>query len=133
MSRENVEVIRRGVEAWNRNDWPPLMAGFASNVIAVPPTEWPEAEVGRGRDALRRQFEWMKSAWEEERIEVDEYRDLGDGVLVLFRWIARGKGSHVAVEHPAAALFRLRDGQVVRVEYFFEDQSKALEVAGLSE
>jgi len=133
MSQENVEIVRRGFEAWNRNDWDTLMAVFAPDVVAIAPAEWPEPEIGTGREALRDQFERLESPWEEQRIEVDDIRDLGDRVLVLFRWIARGIGSHVEVEHPAAVLDTLRDGSVVRVEFFFEDQSRALEAAGLRE
>ena len=130
MSQENVEIVRRGFEAWNRNDWETLMARYDPDVITVPPAEWPEAETGTNRDTLRHQFEQAKDPWEEERVEVDEIRDLGDRVLALYRWIARGSGSHVEVEHPVATLNTLRDGRIVRLEYFL-DHSKALEAAGL--
>src|SRR5918994_1972082 len=131
MSQENVEVLRRSFEAWNRNDWETLMACHAPDVVAVPPAEWPEAETGTSRETLRHQFERAKAPWEEERVEVDEIRDLGDDrVLALYRWIARGRGSHVEVEHPVATLNTLRGGRIVRIEYFL-DQSKALEAAGL--
>lgn len=132
MSQANEEVLRRSFDAWNRNDWETLMACHAADVIAVPPAEWPEAEVGTNRDALRRQFEQTKAPWEEERVEVDEIRDLGDNVLAVYRFIARGRGSHVEVEHPVATLNTLRDGKIVRIEYFL-DPSAALEAAGLRE
>ena len=47
MSQENVEIVRRALQAWNRNDWETLMASYAPDVIAVPPPEWPEAESAR--------------------------------------------------------------------------------------
>ena len=133
MSEENVEIVRRAFEAWNRDDLEGLMAVIDPDVVAVAPAEWPESDIGTGREALHDQFERLRAPWGEQRIEVDDIRDLGDRVLVLFRWIARGIGSQVEVEHPAAILDTLRDGRVVRVEFFFEDQSKALEAAGLSE
>lgn len=125
MPEENVEVLRRAFEAWNRNDWQALMACYAPDVVTVPPTEWPEAETGTSRETLRRQFEEAKAPWEEEHVEVDEIHDLGDRVLALYRWIGRGKGSHAEVEHPIATLHTLRDGRIVRIEYFL-DQSEAL-------
>ena len=130
MSQENVEVLRRSFEAWNRNDWSALMACHDPDVVVVAPAEWPEAEMTAGSDALRQQWEQAKAAWEEERVEVDEIRDLGDRVLVLYRWVARGRSSHVEVEHPVATLNTLRAGRIVRIEYFF-DHSKALTAAGL--
>ena len=131
MSEENVEVLRRAFEAWNRNDWEALMACYAPDVITVPPAEWPEAETGTNRETLRRQFVEAKAPWKEERVEVDEIRDLGgDRVLALYRWIGWGKGSHAQVEHPIATLHTLRDSRIVRIEYFL-DQSSALEAAGV--
>ena len=106
------------------------MACHARDVVAVPPAERHEAETGTSRNTLRRQFERTKAPWEEERVEVDEIRDLGDRVLAVYRWIARGRGSHVEVEHPVATLNTLRGGRIVRIEYFL-DRSKALEAAGL--
>ena len=133
MSEENVEVIRRGFEAWNRNDFETLMADYAPDVVVVPPAEWPEGSMLTGRDDARAEYERMKTSWEEERIEVDELRDLGERVLALFRWCGRGKGSRVEVEHLAAAIYDMRGGMIVRAEFFFEDRPKALEAAGLLE
>jgi ketosteroid isomerase-like protein len=101
------------------------VACYAPDVITVPQAEWPEAETGTSRETLRHQFEQTKAPWEEERVEVDEIRDLGDRVLALYRWIGRGKGSHAEVEHPIATLHTLRGGRIVRIDYFL-DQSEAL-------
>jgi hypothetical protein len=58
------------------------------------------------------------SAWEEYRVEVDEYRELdGERVLVLTRFLARGKRSGLEVEQiqaKGATLFHIRGGQHVR-------------------
>ena len=132
MSRENVEIVRRATEAWNRDDWEALMALYDDDVVIVAPEEWPEAGTFSGRDAVREQFARLKDSWEEERIEQDELLDLGERVLALNRWVARGKGSGIEVETPGGNLLTLRDGRIVRIE-FFTNQSKAREAAGLSE
>ena len=125
-------MLRRSFEAWNRNDWDTLMTCYSPDVVLVPPAEWPDVETSTTRDALRHQFEQAKAEWEEERVEVDELRDLGDSVLALYRWIGRGRASHVEVEHAVATLHTFRGGRIARIEYFL-DQSKALEAAGLRE
>ena len=130
MSQENVEVLRRAFEAWNRNDWQSLMDCYDRDVITVPPAEWPEAVTGTNRETLRHQFEEAKAPWEKERIEVDEIRDLGDRALALYRWIASGSGSHLEVEHFIATLHTFSGGRIVRLEYFL-DRTRALEAAGL--
>ena len=132
MSAENVEVVRRAAEAWNRDDLDAVMALYAEDVVAVAPAEWPEAGTFSGRDAVREQFARLKDSWEEERIEQDELIDLGDRVLALDRWVGKGKGSGLELERPGGTLITLRGGKIVRIE-FYSDQSEAREAAGLEE
>jgi ketosteroid isomerase-like protein len=49
---------------------------------------------------------------------MDDYRDLGERVLMLGRMTARGKGTGVAVDAPAAAIIDFRDGMVSRVRLY---------------
>ena len=58
--------------------------------------------------------------------------DAGDQVVSLFRIKAVGAGSGVAVELGDAIVWSFRDGRPVRIDHF-NDQSTALEVAGLRE
>jgi len=48
-------------------------------------------EVGgiHGREGFRRYFEVLGDTWEDFRVVIEEYRDLGDRVLVLGRTEAR--------------------------------------------
>jgi ketosteroid isomerase-like protein len=62
MSQENVEVLRRSFEAWNRNDSSTLMACHDPDVVVVAPAEWPEAEMAAASDALRQQWEQAKAS-----------------------------------------------------------------------
>ena len=57
--------------------------------------------------------------------------DLGERVLVLSRFEATGRDG-IEANLPMAHLWTLRDGKVVRMDAF-ADQQKALEAAGLSE
>ncbi len=64
-------------------------------------------------------------------MEVEEYRTNGDFVVVLTRYIGRGKGSGVDVDTPGAHLWTVRDGRAVRM-VVFSDRERALEAAGLA-
>jgi ketosteroid isomerase-like protein len=133
MSQENVELVRVWFEAWNRNDWDAMGAAVHPDVIGIGPEEWPEGQVPTsGPEELRQQFERLKESWEEERAEIDEIRNVDGGALVLFRWIAKGRGSGVDVEMPMATVIQFREGKAFHVQFFI-DRSKALEAAGLSE
>jgi ketosteroid isomerase-like protein len=132
MPEENVELVRRSFEAWNRNDWEALKQLYDADVEAVAPTGWPETGVIRGYDEVRIQFERNKDSWEEEHVEIDEIREVSpELVLARIRWVTKGKESGIPFESPISTLFRLR-GRIVRIEYYF-NHAEALEAAGLAE
>lgn len=132
MSQENVELMRRAHEAWNRNDWVTLERCHDPDVIVVAPDGWPEGEGARGWEETRRQYERLKDAWEVERNEIDEIREIDDRVLVRHRWITSGRASGVEQELPMANVATVEHGRIVEIRYFL-DPAQALEAAGLSE
>jgi hypothetical protein len=75
-------------------------------------------------------------AWQEWRVEADEYRALDDErVLVLQHYSARGKTSGAelgGVWAEGGNLFHIRDGKVTRLVCYF-DRERALEAVGLRE
>jgi ketosteroid isomerase-like protein len=73
----------------------------------------------------------IDAVWTEFRIQADEFRDLGDRVLILGRAFARGR-SGIALDQPAAWIAELRRGKIFKVQSFL-NQGEALEAAGLSE
>ncbi len=128
MSREDMEVVRRSFEAWNANDWRALEAAYDPDVIADPPEGWPEGETAHGWNAVRVQFERLKAAWANERVQVEEVEQVGDRVLTQFRWVGRGKASGVDVAEPLWAVFTVRGARIVRLKYFLS-RSNAVEAA----
>ena len=54
MSRENVEIFQRGVEAFCRGDLDAVMDDMDADVVFRPLGDWPEDDVIHGRDATRR-------------------------------------------------------------------------------
>jgi ketosteroid isomerase-like protein len=74
----------------------------------------------------------MLAAWEEFRVEVEEYRVLDhERVLVLERRRARGKGSGVETATKAASVVHFRDGRVARIVIYW-DRDRALADLGLT-
>jgi ketosteroid isomerase-like protein len=128
---ENVEIAKRSVDAFNRRDVEALLElGTPDSVLS---SQLLDASADfRGREGIERFYAMLSESWEEFRSVVDEYRDLGDRVLLLGRNTARGKGSGVTVEAPTAAILDFRDGKVSRIRLYL-DQSEALRAAGLAE
>jgi ketosteroid isomerase-like protein len=136
MSRENVEAVRRGLEAWNADD----LDGFLAELD--PDVEWhPSIEPGlEGKEAVIRGHEGARRAWREYRGEAwerlvnrpQEIRDLGESVLVLGRMEVTARATGIEFTQEVGELIEFREGKVVRVRDFLT-HAEAIEAAGLSE
>jgi uncharacterized protein len=133
MSQENVEIIRKAAEVFNAEG--PEAADrrfFADDVEFHDPPESPSPRLARGREAVRKQFNSFNEAWEKHRTELKEIRAVGtDKVLLVSVEHFTGRDG-IEVQAPAASVFTLRDGKVIRWEAFWEKQ-RALKALGLSE
>jgi ketosteroid isomerase-like protein len=73
-----------------------------------------------------------EATFAELRLEIEEFRDLGDDVLLIGRLRARGRESGVEVDSATAWLFTFRGSKVWRARGYL-DPREALEAAGLQE
>ena len=101
MSQANVEIVKRGIDAFNRRD----VEGFFA--LAASDFEWFPAMAGtvegggyRGRDGIEKYLADIGDTWEEYRVFAEEFRDLDDRVVMLGRIEGRGKGSGAPVDAP---------------------------------
>jgi ketosteroid isomerase-like protein len=134
MSQENVEIVRRGLEAWQRDD----LDGWLSTLD--PAVEWHTAleRLVGGAESFYRGAEGMRAFWtayrtelEDFQIEAEELRDVGDDLVLFLGWIRwRGPASKLELDSPVGLVFTLRDGKIIRsMDYL--SHSEALEAIGL--
>src|SRR5436190_1661316 len=118
MSRENVEIVRSSLEAWQRDD---LDAWLSTLDPAV---EWHTAleRLVFGVGSVYRGIEGMRKFWNAYRTDLDDFRfeaqglhDIGDERVVLlghFRW--RGPASGIELDSPAGLVMTVREGRIIR-------------------
>jgi ketosteroid isomerase-like protein len=130
MSEENVEIVRRAVDAFNARDTERLLS------MCDPEIEFRSAveqKTYRGLDELVRYREGVAAVMEDFHIEDSRLLDAGgDRVVQLYRLVGRGAGSGVPVSREVGAIWQLRNGKLQKGEVFL-DQRQALEAAGLRE
>jgi ketosteroid isomerase-like protein len=136
MSEENVDAIKRGIEAWNADDLEAFLALCDADIEWYPSIE-PGLEgkttVLRGHDDLLRAWrEYRGEAWERLTMRPQEFRDLGGSVLVLGQMELTARTTGIEFSQDIGQLFEFRKGKIVRVRDFLT-HAKALEAAGLSE
>jgi ketosteroid isomerase-like protein len=140
VSQENVdprglENLRRGVDAWNRQDLDAFLETWH------PDCEWRPAfprslegvgGVYHGRDGIARAWHGVRGVWKEYRLDVEDARVIGDKIVVIGRVYARGIESGLKLDSGWSALVGLRDGMAISA-WDWLDRDEALKAAALRE
>jgi ketosteroid isomerase-like protein len=121
----NVDLVRRGVDAYNRGDIEIVLALLADDVEVYTPTELGNPGIYHGHQGY---LEWSKEweeAWEEFRIEPQEIEPVGDDhVVVTVKQFARGVGSGVEVEMELCQLYEVgEDGKAKRFHLYADREA----------
>jgi ketosteroid isomerase-like protein len=96
--------------------------------LHLPPV-YPDTQVFRGRDGLKRWVVRTREVWGEWRFEVERFIDMGERVVVLVHLVAEGGQSGVRLERDTAHVWTIADGQVIRCAVYLE-RAEALESLG---
>jgi ketosteroid isomerase-like protein len=133
MSQDNVEIVRRHIEAWSAEE-AALALSYLDPHIVLDLTRAGAIEGAvYGPDGVSEHFRRYAGTFEDYRWEVQRLDDLGTGaILAVVTESGRGKGSGAAVNRPLAVLYTLVDGKIVRIT-MFPGEREAREAAGLSE
>jgi ketosteroid isomerase-like protein len=133
VSRENVERLRHGIEAFNRGDRTAFLALCDPEVENIPPRDWPESEPIRGREAVWDFYIETTSLWDKRSFEYTEIMEVGDDKIVAgLRQEVQGKASGVPVAVAFWQVVTFREGKVARFE-FYSDRAAALKAVSLEE
>lgn len=139
MSQQNVELVRRGIEAWNAffgvgtDPLPSLREYCDPNVTLEFSRRLIDAETYRGYEGARRFLEQLREPWEDFRIEPERFLAVEDKVVVFSRVVGRAKQVGIDIDSAVAHLCTVRDRKLLRIEYFGEDRAACLEAAGMRE
>jgi ketosteroid isomerase-like protein len=134
MSRENVEIVQRWVEFYNRRDTDGLIG------LTTPDYEMKSVFTGIESGGIFRAytgfpfayFKEIDDAYEQFELVATDWIDAGAAVVMVADISWRGGASGAEGRSPLFAVFWLRAGKVFREESF-TTRDEALEAVGLSE
>jgi ketosteroid isomerase-like protein len=132
MSQENVEVVRRAVEAFEHGGLDATLPFYSPEVSWEEADDEPEAETYRGHDGLRALAEKWLVPFDDLRVEPEEFIDAGEAVVMPYRFRGRERSSGTDITAPETWVFWLRDGMICEVREY-RHKAEALKAAGLRE
>ena len=133
MSQENVEVVRRHIETWNRRDLTAWLALYSPDAeIDWSRARGPLKGLYRGRGEIETLWNEFFFTFEEAQIETPQgFTDAGSEVVVSNTTHFRGREG-IEVSARSTWVFTLENGEITRLR-LFQERAEALEAVGLSE
>jgi uncharacterized protein len=116
MSQENVEILKRAYAAFNRHDFDAALEAVDPDVEWHQITQFPDRAVYRGREDMRDRFwnQQLVEQFEDFRIDVEEFVDAGDHVVMIGHIVAHGSASGVPIRLRVVNVLEMRDGKLIR-------------------
>jgi ketosteroid isomerase-like protein len=130
MSTENVEIVRRLVEAFNARDLEAMFAVLHPQAALHPLRAQLEGKAYVGHEGLRELLADFDQDWEYVQMDPEDFRGADDRVVVLGRLRARARTSGMDLDVPMGFVWTLREGLVVHGRTF-SDPADAIRAAGL--
>jgi ketosteroid isomerase-like protein len=128
---DDFDVIRRTWAAASRGDEEGMLTDLHPDIETVPFGAVMEGKSYRGHDGV---MDWWRNeilaSWEVFQVIPEEFRRVGDKILVTGHWHARGKESGIELDIPATWLIEVRDGKIAYWQTYTE-HSDALRDAGM--
>jgi ketosteroid isomerase-like protein len=132
MSEENVEIVRRHFEAWNRRDLVTLLALWRSDAeVDWSRSRGPLKGVYRGHCELETFWKEFWSTFEKAQLEAHSFTEAGSEVVVANTAHMQGREG-IEVIARSTIVYTIENEQITRSRMFHE-RAEALEAAGLSE
>jgi ketosteroid isomerase-like protein len=115
MSKENVELVRRVYELWNRGDLDAAVEMLDQHVVWNAYVHLPDSRPRHGVHEVQQWAGEFAEAWGEIQVQIKRLEEVGDDlVLALVRMTGRGRGSGAAVESGVDGhVWTVRDRKVV--------------------
>jgi ketosteroid isomerase-like protein len=132
MSRENVETIRRWVDAFNAGGLEAVMERYwHEHIEMLDPESLPDAGRHVGKEAVRRRVEsFFEVGWDGE-FRIEQLIDAGDEVVMTCTVGGRTPVGDMPYETSWTAVLLVEDGKVRRMRQYFTSE-EALESVSLA-
>jgi ketosteroid isomerase-like protein len=134
MSEENIEATKRAVAALNQGDFEGVGEFYAADAVLQDRQNAPDQPVTvEGAQAIRQTLNLWAAAFDQLRVDIEEYIDGANAVICAAHWQGQGKTSGISIDVHQFDLYEFREGRVIRAVLGFRSKNEALEAAGLPE
>jgi ketosteroid isomerase-like protein len=122
MGAADVATVRESFDLFLSGDVDGAWSKWSRDAVGVSAPEWPERGVAEGLDEVIATFDGWEEAFGPDwptRLRVDDYRDAGEGrILVEMSFASTGAGSGAPVQEQLSGIYTVRNGEIVKGQFF---------------
>jgi uncharacterized protein len=130
MSQANVELVRTIYERFRAGDPDGALALHDPEVEVHDRPEVPDPQVYRGHQGVLSSLSASRAAFQGLDVLPEEFLEVGDRVIVVFRFQGTGRESGIPIDERLAHVWTIRDGKAVRMAVH-SGRDEALRAAGV--
>jgi ketosteroid isomerase-like protein len=130
MSERDVELLRRWFDAFNARDLEAMIALYDPSIEFHSAFAVVGGAVYHRHDGIRQWHTDTEDSWEQIRLDIEAYFDIGGHIVAFYLYRARGRQSGAVVAMPAAVVTRWRNGLMTYVKVYL-DRAEALNDLGV--
>jgi uncharacterized protein len=131
MSQENIDLVKRSIEAYNRPDFEALREVSHADVqLDWSESRGLEAGIYHGVDEVMGFYENFLGTFEEVDLKPDRFIESGDSIVVPNVSHIRGRDG-IETTARSTLVFEVRDRMIARIR-LYQETDDALEAVGLS-
>jgi ketosteroid isomerase-like protein len=133
VSRDNIEIVRCYVDAWNRRDLDAVLAVLDPEFeVDLSRSRAPYQGIYRRRSEVLGRWKDLWDAWDDIHLDLESagFIAAGDRVVAIVPARLRGRQSGIALTGMAAVVCTIRDAKIARHE-MWQSRAEALEAVGL--
>jgi len=118
----NVDIVRRGYEAFGQGDLDTMLALFTEDIswVTPGPPELPTSGTRRGRQQVAEFFQTLNTHFEFDEFTPREFIAEGDKVIVLGDEVARSRRTGRTIKMSWCHAFSMRGGLVASFNEYFD-------------
>jgi ketosteroid isomerase-like protein len=116
MSQANVELVRAIYDRFRAGDTDGALGLQDPEIEIHDRPQAPDPQVYRGHKGVLAALRASQEAFEGLDVVPEEFLEVGERVVVVFRFQGTGRGSGVPIDEQLAHVWTVRSGKAVRVE-----------------
>jgi ketosteroid isomerase-like protein len=130
MSQENLEIVRRAMDAYNARDLTTYLAAISESIRFQSRFSAVDRVIYRGHADMRGYFANLDEVWSRYEMELERMVPAGPQVAALCHLFAVGRDSDLQLEEYPGVVFTLEAGTIVRMDSY-PTHAETLQAIGL--